>query len=373
MLVQARRYDTGESVELQIAQGAIVAITPIVSATPLPWIAPGFIDLQVNGYGGVGFNDADLTLAKIEQVAAAMASFGVTSFLPTITTDSPEAICRACAILRAACEQSPGLQRSIAGIHVEGPFISGEAGPRGAHPQEHVRPPEFAEFQRWQAAAGGRIRLVTLSPEYAAAPQFIQQVTAQGVVVAVGHTAANQEQISAAVAAGARLSTHLGNGAHPLIKRHPNYIWDQLAEDRLMASLIADGHHLPPAVVKTMLRAKTPERCILVSDMTNLGGCLPGRYQTSLGDVEMLPNGKLVVAGQREIMAGASLPIGVGIANVMRFAGLDLKTAVELVTRNPAQLLHLPEPKLAVGAAAKLVLFHWSAGEDLRIERTINA
>src|SRR5206468_8402774 len=132
-------------------------------------------------------------------------------------------------------------------------------------------------------------------------PSFIERAVASGVVVAIGHTKATGDQIRAAVDAGATLSTHLGNGAHPLIRRHPNYIWEQLAEDRLMASLIVDGHHLPPSVVKSMVRAKTPARCVLVSDITALGGMPPGRYSGGLGDLEVLESGKLVLADQRDI------------------------------------------------------------------------
>ncbi len=134
------------------------------------------------------------------------------------------------------------------------------------------------------------------------------------------------------------MSTHLGNGAHPQIKRHPNYIWDQLAEDRLTASLITDGCHLPPSVVKSMLRAKTPSRCVIVSDVTAMGGMPPGRYETGLGAQEVLEDGRLVVAGQRDILAGASFLIHHCVANVPRFTGLSWQSAIELASTQPAAL-----------------------------------
>jgi N-acetylglucosamine-6-phosphate deacetylase len=175
--------------------------------------------------------------------------------------------------------------------------------------------------------------------------------------VAIGHTAATSEQIKAAVDAGARFSTHLGNGAHGQIRRHPNYIWDQLAEDRLWASLIVDGHHLPPPVVQSFVRAKTPQRCLLVSDITGMAGMPPGEYRgTSLGDVDVLEDGRLVVAGQRQYLAGASRPIGDGVANVMNFAGVDLKTAVEMASLRPAELMGLRPLDPAIGNAENLVL-----------------
>jgi N-acetylglucosamine-6-phosphate deacetylase len=193
------------------------------------------------------------------------------------------------------------------------------------------------------------------------------------VLVAIGHTNATSDQIKAAVDAGARLSTHLGNGAHPLIRRHPNYIWDQLAEDRLVASLIVDGHHLPPAVVKSMIRAKTPQRVVLVSDVTSMGGMPPGRYQTGLGELEVLPSGKLVPAGQPGILAGASQPIHVCVANVMRFAGVDLATAIDMASLAPARLIGLDHPGLEAGSPANLFLFDSpTADEPLRIRETYN-
>jgi N-acetylglucosamine-6-phosphate deacetylase len=307
-------------------------------------------------------------------VALALADCGVGRFCPTVTTAGAQTLERSLRAIDEACRAWPHVERRVAGIHLEGPYISAQDGPRGAHPREHCRPPDMAEFARLQSAAGGRIRLVTLSPEYDAAPDFIRQLTSEGIVVAIGHTAASGEQIRRAVDAGARLSTHLGNGAHPQLPRHPNYIWDQLADDRLSASLIVDGHHLPPAVVQSFVRAKTPQRLILVSDLSPLAGLPPGEYRTALCHVESLPDGRLVVAGQRQLLAAASEPIGTGVANVMRFAGLDLVTAVELATSNPARLLGLPVHDLAVGAPADVVLFDLDLGESggrLAVRQTI--
>ena len=155
---------------------------------------------------------------------------GVTSFLPTSTTHSFERQSTAMRALATACEQSPEVARRVPGFHLEGPYIATADGPRGAHPLQHVRKPDWDEFQRIQDAARGRIRILTMSPEYDEAPAFIKRVVDSGVLVAIGHTSADANQIQQAVDAGARMSTHLGNGAHGQIRRHPNYIWDQLAE-----------------------------------------------------------------------------------------------------------------------------------------------
>ena len=370
----ARRYDTGRPVEVQIDGCRIAQIQPAREQLGLPIIAPGFVDLQINGYGGVEFNDPALTIEQVRAVSLAFDPFGVTRFLATCTTDGHLTLAHSFAVIAQACRESPQAAARILGIHMEGPYISPADGPRGAHPKQHVRPPDWDEFRRLQDAAKGRIRLLTLSPEYDGAAEFIAQVVAAGVLVAIGHTQATTEQLRAAVDAGARMSTHLGNGAHPLLKRHPNYIWDQLADDRLTASLITDGHHLPAAVVRTMVRAKTPERCVLVTDITGMAGMPPGRYSTGLGDLEVLPDGRLVIAGQRDILAGASQPLTVCIANARRFTGLDWQTVVEMASLTPLKLLKEPAAGLEPGAPADLTLFDEPANDTapLQIRLTVN-
>lgn len=362
MHLLGRRYDNAEFVKVHVAEGRVVAVAawdpPAGTRSEVPWLSPGFVDLQVNGQGGQEFNDLTLTADKVLQVSRAMDRDGVTSYLPTMTTHSFAMLRHAMSTLAGACDSLPEVAARVPGFHLEGPYLSSEDGPRGAHPREHCRPPDWEEFQRLQEAAGGRIRILTLSPEYDCTPEFVSKVVATGVLVSIGHTAANTDQIRAAVDAGARMSTHLGNAAHGQIRRHPNYIWDQLAEDRLVASLIADGHHLPPAVVKSFVRAKTPDRCVLVSDIVGLAGAPAGRYcNSSIGDVEVLDDGRIVVAGQRQYLAGASLPITVGIANVMRFAGVSLREAIEMASCRPASLIGHRCGRFEPGAPADFVQF----------------
>ncbi|MFO0869874.1 MAG: amidohydrolase family protein [Pirellulales bacterium] len=369
MEITGRRYDTGEAVTLTVTAGRIARLQTRrdLSATRLPWIGPGFVDLQINGYGGREFNEPGLTVDDVVRIARAQDACGVVAFCPTTTTQSAEVLLGAMRTLAAACDTVPEVAQRVAGIHVEGPFISPEDGPRGAHPKQHVRPPDWDEFQRLQEAAGGRIRILTMSAEYDTSPDFIRRAVDRGVTIALGHTNATADQIRAAVDAGARFSTHLGNAAHPRIRRHPNYIWDQLAEDRLLATLIVDGHHLPPAVVQSFVRAKTPERCLIVSDITGMAGMPPGYYeQTSLGAIEVLEDGRLVVGGQRELLAGASLPIGVGVVNLQRFAGLDLRTAIEMASIQPARLVGHPVCRLEVGAPADLLQFELQTDPSVR-------
>ena len=362
MQLFARRFDTGQPVRVDLVDERISTVTPAdPGPTPLdqwPWIAPGLLDIQINGYRGQEFSSPDLTARMVLDIVTAYDAFGVTRCCPTLTTHSLEVLEHALATIDAACRSYPEVEKRIAGIHLEAPYLAPDDGPRGAHPREHCRRPSWDEFQRFQEAAAGRIRILTMSVEFDESPPFVSKVAAAGVIVAIGHTAADSDHIRRAVDAGARLSTHLGNGSHPMIPRHHNYIWDQLAEDRLTATLIVDGHHLPPPVVKTFVRAKTPERCILISDMSGLAGLPPGRHQADTCELEILPSGKLVLAGQREILAGASAPLGTGIANLMHFAGVDLETAVGMAVHHPARLLGLTAAALAPGDPADLVLFH---------------
>ena len=360
MKLVGRRFDNAQAVTVELVDGRIERVAPLED-TPvnksLPWLSPGWVDVQVNGFDGQEFSDPRLTPEQVAAVVRRHYGFGVTGICPTFTTQSLETLAHGMRQVDEACRRWPDVGRAVVGIHQEGPYFATEDGPRGAHPVEHCRAPRWDDFARLQEAAGGRIRILTMSVHFDEAPEFIRRVVASGVVVAIGHTGADGRQIRAAVDAGATLSTHLGNGAHRMLRRHPNYIWDQLAEDRLTASLIVDGHHLPPEVVKSMVRAKTPTRVILVSDVSGLAGLPPGRYTTSGCELEILADGRLVIAGQDQLLAGASLPIGVGIVNVMRFAGVDLSTAITMATSGPARLIGAPCGGLKPGDRADLVLF----------------
>jgi len=377
----ARRYDTGQLVHAHLIGDRVDRFFP--SNQPdldetIPYVAPGFVDIQVNGYGGQEFSSIALTSESVTRIVEQHLEFGVTAICPTLTTQTWEVFHHSVKAIATACNASSTTGRAVWGIHLEGPHMSKEDGPRGAHPAEHCCPPDWNQLQRLQETAEGRIRLVTLSPEYEGSPHYIAKATRAGIVVAIGHTSAARDQILAAVDSGARLSTHLGNGAHRELKRHPNYIWDQLGEDRLMASLICDGHHLPPEVVRTFVRAKSLEQCILVSDVSGLAGLPPGKYGSSGCELEILADGRLVIAGQDQLLAGASDPIGVGILNVMKFAGLSLKEGVEMASHHPARLLGKTPGGFLPGDPADFTLFHVDRAPDgsarnLKIAATILA
>ncbi len=392
LVVEGRSVEDGRPVRLSIAAGQIARIERVAPSDgaaasastaaeddgSTSWISPGWLDLQVNGFEGHDPNAADAEAGTTSSMVRALWRHGVTGSCITICTESEEHIVHSLAAVAAACEADPLTAASVVGIHVEGPHIAREDGPRGAHPLRHVRPPDVAEYRRWQMAAGGRIRIVTLSPEYDESIGYIEVLVADGVIASIGHTAATSDQIRAAVDAGATWSTHLGNGAHATIRRHPNYIWDQLAEDRLRAGFIFDGQHLPPAVMKSVIRAKGVERSILVSDALFVAGLRPGVYQLPDGQpVELQPSGRLELQGT-PLLAGAAVPLPVGVANAVRHAGVTLADACRMVSANPARLLGLPSraghESLRVGSAATLTVFRTAAnGLDVDIRKTIVA
>lgn len=301
----------------------------------LPYVAPGFVDLQVNGFAGVDYCAPGATLEDIDRSLQAQFACGVTRLFPTVITGSRETMCAALAMLAKAKRELPAGE-AMEGFHAEGPFISAEDGPRGAHPVQHARPYSLAEWQEMQKAAEGNIRILTLSPEYPGVGSFVREVVSEGVVVSIGHTKATREQIQEAVDAGATMSTHIGNGAHAILPRHPNYIWEQLAEDRLTASFIVDGIHLPPSFLKVGLRAKGLERSVLVTDAVMPAGCEPGPYR--LGEVEVtLHPGDKVTLRDGNRLAGSALKMHVGVGNLMSLAGLSLLDAVTMATTNAAR------------------------------------
>jgi N-acetylglucosamine-6-phosphate deacetylase len=366
---------------VDVSTGAHVAISfekvirsadALISETPdAPLLAPGFIDLQVNGFAGVDYNSPEAPLEEIAQSIRVMFSTGVTRFLPTVITGDPQAMTGALRNLAKARETLPE-GRAIEGFHVEGPHISPEDGPRGAHPREWVRPPDIEEFHRWQEAAEGAVRLVTVSPEWPGTPRYIEALVNQGVVVSIGHTKATTAQIQDAVSAGATKSTHLGNGAHAMIQRHPNYIWDQLAEDRLAAGFIVDGIHLPASFLRAAIRAKGIERSILVTDAVMPAGCPPGRFRIGGVDIELHPDNRVTLAGL-DRLAGSALRMDRGIENLMRLAGLSLPQAMTMATRNPARVGRIAgrQRGLTPGDRADVVEFRYHAATNsIEILRT---
>ncbi len=364
--LRAKLSGCKDAVDMFIAGGHIVEIHPasLLQTCNLGGedlrVAPGLIDIQINGYDGVDFNDPDTNTEQIVAATRKLWRTGVTAFCPTIITESFDHISKCISNLIRAAEESPEFARAMIGIHVEGPFISPEDGPRGAHPKQHARAPDWNEFQKWQDAARGKICIVTLSPEWPGAIDIIERAAASGVVVAIGHTAATPSQIADAARAGAKLSTHLGNGSHAKIDRHPNYIWEQLANDDLWASFIVDGHHLPPSVVKCFLRSKGVARGILISDAIAAAGKPAGRYRLGNVEVEVTPARRVCLPGT-PYLAGSVLEMHEAVAKTVQYSDATLDDALRMASANPAELLGAGAElgSIKIGRRADLILFRW--------------
>jgi N-acetylglucosamine-6-phosphate deacetylase len=375
--IRARHYATGDQVDVVCTRGKISEIDELFGPRQTPdveagFVAPALFDLQINGCDGRGFSSPKLTSQDVLHVINVCRSHGIGALCPTLITNSFDALVHGFKTLARSCDADEAVAAALPAFHLEGPYISAEDGPRGAHPREHVRPPDWDEFQRFQEAAGGRIRLVTLAPEREGALPFIQRLVASGVVVALGHTAASGEQIGAAVAAGACLSTHLGNGSHAMLPRHDNYVWEQLAADGLWASIICDGHHLPPALIKCILRVKTPARCVLTCDASPLAGLPPGRYSEWDQELEVLRDGRVVLPGT-PFLGGSGVFTDTCVGIAVRDGGVSLREALDMAGARPRSLLGVEARPLAAGAAADLVLFDWEPGGSMRVTGTVIA
>ena len=301
----------------------------------------GFIDLQVNGFAGVDFNSPAASHREIARAILAIFSTGVTRFLPTVITGAPESMLAALKNL-AAAQSSLAEGKAMAGFHIEGPHIAPEDAPRGAHPKQWVRPPDYEEFLRWQDACEGNVRMVTLAPEWPGAVAYIERITRAGAVAAIGHTHATPVQIHDAVLAGATLSTHLGNGAGSAT-RSEHFILRQLSERRLSASLIVDHHHLPDEFLRRAIAAKTVEHIVLVTDAVAPAMCAPGPYELGGVAVEMHADGRVTLLGGTRL-AGSGLRMNQAIANVVARAGVSLQDALRMATANPARVGNIKRP-----------------------------
>jgi N-acetylglucosamine-6-phosphate deacetylase len=299
---------------------------------------PAFVDLQCNGFAGVDFTRPETTPEQVCEAVHAMWSTGCATVLPTVITASADRLEGLVRTLVAARKMDAEVRRSVPGFHLEGPFISAMDGARGAHPLEHVRPADLKLWRRLQKAAEGLIRLVTVAPEVPGALRLIASLRAEHVLVAIGHTMATREQIAAAADAGAVMSTHLGNGCPQMLHRHENPVLAQLGEDRLAASFIADHIHLPPDVLRTLVRAKSVERSVLVTDAMSAAGAPPGQY--TIGDL-VVEVGKDRVVRQpgSPNFAGSALTMNEAVANTVRSGALQLSEAWKAASEVPARLL----------------------------------
>ncbi len=254
-------------------------------------------DIQVNGFAGVDFQDPEPDAGELRRACAALRSHDTHRILLTLITDSIDALEQTFARIEAIRVKDPLVRETVAGYHLEGPYLNPEDGFRGAHPLNRIKGPDLREYRRLQKAAGGNIRLLTLAPEWPGSSRFIRALARDGVVVALGHTDASNRDIDRAIAAGATLCTHLGNGCPALMDRHDNIIQRLLARDELVACLIPDGIHLPPAVFRNLVRGKPPGKVVITTDAMAAAGAPPGRYKVGTVTVECGRDGVVRLPG----------------------------------------------------------------------------
>jgi N-acetylglucosamine-6-phosphate deacetylase len=308
-----------------------------LSARPGWFLHPGWVDLQVNGFNGHDLNRADLDTTTCLQVARELWREGVTGFLATLIT-APTAQVRASLRTLAGAMRAPGeASTSLLGIHLEGPWISDRDGARGAHPAEHTVDPDIRLFDALQDAAEGAIRLVTLAPERPGSIAFIRALRARGVQVALGHTLASRDEFRAAVAAGATLSTHLGNGLPATLPRHHNPLLEQLANDGLAATVIFDGHHLSPALTHVTLRSKGIDRLVMVSDSVSVAHLPAGEYETAVGERVRVETSGRVSLGDTGYLAGSGSSLLDCVCFARQSLGLPWPTIARLAGTHPAR------------------------------------
>ncbi len=373
-MLMNEKYITGKSIftnrplKVGITAGVITSIKEAGICSNI--LSPGFMDIQINGYNAKDYS-SNLDSNQINELIHDIAKSGTTRHFPTIITNSESQILKSIRNIVEARKSSPLVKWAIPGIHIEGPFISPEEGARGAHDPKYIRQADFDEFLRWQEAAGGIIRIVTVSPENEGTLSFIRKVTETGVIAAIGHTNVSVEMIDKAVKAGARLSTHLGNGSPAFIPRLKNFIWKQLSDNRLSASFIADGFHLPPYVLQCFTRSKGGKNTILVSDAAALAGSKPGLYKWGNMDIEIFEDGHMGLYNTTNL-AGAACLLDKCISYLTEHTQFTLQDSIRCATVNPRKLTGLigwdVEP--VVGEKADITSFTMT-DQNMKINRVI--
>jgi N-acetylglucosamine-6-phosphate deacetylase len=315
---------------------------------------PSLFDIQVNGFAGVDFQNMELTAADLRHACEGLRRHHTHRILLTLVTDTIDALEEKFAHIESLRLRDPLVKETVVGYHLEGPYMSPEEGYRGAHPAEFMKQPDLREFRRLQKASGGNIRLVTIAPEWPGSARFIAALSRGGVVVSLGHTNASNEQIDAAIKAGALLCTHLGNGSRAMMNRHDNIIQRLLARDELIASFIPDGIHIPPPTLKNFLRAKPPGKIILSGDPVAAAGAPPGVYIQHWGrkkvEVVSEPGGLVHLPGNSDYLAGSSGTLETGVADVSRWASFPEPTVWDWASLRPAKIFGIRLPRVTVNS-----------------------
>jgi N-acetylglucosamine-6-phosphate deacetylase len=340
-----------------------------INGNSIPFLGPGLIDLQINGINGIDFNIPSLSQEDILNATHYLLSKGITTFLPTVITNSDENILTILRSINQACASNPLVNACVWGIHLEGPFISPKNGAKGAHDEKYIKAPDWALFSKFQKAAGGKIKLITIAPEWEGSESFIKKCRENGVLVSIGHSLANTEQINMAVKAGASLSTHLGNGIPLLLPRHPNLLWDQLAEENLYSCIITDGLHVPDSFIKVVKQIKG-KKTLVISDATCFAGMPPGEYQSHIGGTVILDNEKRVsLKDSPGLLAGAGKSLLENVETLINHKLCTLSEAWQMASVNVAEMLEKNDDSFKE-KKDDLVIFQLK-NEEIKIEKVI--
>jgi N-acetylglucosamine-6-phosphate deacetylase len=325
---------------------------------------PGLVDLQVNGFAGVDFNSGTITAGELDRALEAMLATGVTTCLPTIITAHSYELEERLRALDAAVAQSRLGPLMCPGYHLEGPFLNPAAGFAGCHPPEAMTAATLTLVTRLEGPLSRPILMVTLAPEVEGGVALVGELARMGKVVAIGHSAADFETVAAAADAGATLSTHLGNGLPQQMHKLVNPLFAQLAEDRLMAGFIADGIHIHPQALKSLIRAKGGARSILVTDAVVAAGAAPGRYSFAGMPVDLSADGSVRQPGSTSL-AGSALKLDDAVRNLVAWG---IATPAEALAMASTHALACIAPALSsAGIALPDSAVDWSP--DLRIRR----
>lgn len=362
MKIEGLFYLDHAPVSVEIENGKIAGIKRIKELSDKKnrtYIAPGLFDNQVNGFVGVSFalGGGDLSKEGILKVTKALWQYGVTSYMPTLTTNDIKILEKNLKTLVEAKKDKSTLD-SIAGFHMEGPYISPVDGYRGAHPLKFVRKPDWEEFMQLYEASEGNILQIGVAPEVEGAMEFIAKCSEKNILVSLAHHNGSAEQITEAADHGAKTSTHLGNGCANMINRHRNPLWGQLADDRITITIICDGFHLLPEQIKVFYKTKGAEKIILTSDITSWGGLPAGTYVTAEGEtIEKTPEGAMIFPEQKSLYGSAS-PLNNGVGHIMKVTGCSLAEAIRMASTNPARIYGINDRgELKPGMRADIILF----------------
>lgn len=367
---KGKRLD-GKCVEVSVQNGVICHVEEIRPDNDLPYILPPLVDLQHNGALGYAYNnineDAESQLKKISRY---LIENGVGRVLATFTTAPYDLLTNNSAKLGNAIASNFVLAKMFSGIFHEGVFISSQYGWRGGHKPEYILKPDWEKFKKLNENSGNLVKMINIAPEEPGALEFITKAVEAGITVSLGHCCPDTGIINEAVARGATMVTHFGNGAAPNIKRFKNPFWGILANDNLSLGLIGDGFHLPPEFIKTALKVKGHNNCFMVSDANLYSGCKPGLYQRLGGCDCVIEENGFIHLPNEDILAGAWFQNNKSVEFLVNEVGISFEEAWRLCSVTPAKLLNIELPQIQKNEEASFVLANF-CNEKLHIMQSV--